>query len=458
MSIEMLKTIAQNSPAAMALVRGSDFRFEFVNPAYAALAAGEPMVGRTVAEVWPAAATVTIPLLQGVRTSRSACHRTNAALPLHRGPGTAVEERYFDFSCVPLDDDCVLMEAIELTARRCAEQELFHARHELAAIRANAPVALFTIEEHLCGLPGDALGCVDAITSEGGCGKGPACETCAIRSAALDSLTNGVRHQNVEAWVPLMVNGRTERRCLLVSTAPISVGVLKKVLVCAQDITELKRTVSQLEAALSEKNVLFKEVHHRVKNNLAVVSSLLRMKADAAGTREAKLALEESHQRVHAMSLIHEQLYESDHLDRIRFPMYAKQLINRLQHAFGTKTRVKIEAHLDAIELGVEQAVPCGLILNELLTNAFKYAFPGGNRGKIVVSFHKAGEKTLELAVEDNGIGLSAPLRAGSAATFGLRIVGILTNQLDGVLEHQPCPGTRIVLRFPMRSDVLSQN
>jgi two-component sensor histidine kinase len=195
-----------------------------------------------------------------------------------------------------------------------------------------------------------------------------------------------------------------------------------------------------------------------VKNNLAVVSSLLRMKADAAGTREAKLALEESHQRVHAMSLIHEQLYESDHLDRIRFPMYAKQLINRLQHAFGTKTRVKIETHLDAIELGVEQAVPCGLILNELLTNAFKYAFPGGNRGKIVVSFHKAGEKALELAVEDNGIGLSAPLRAGSAATFGLRIVGILTNQLDGVLEHQPCPGTRIVLRFPMRSDVLSQN
>lgn len=223
---------------------------------------------------------------------------------------------------------------------------------------------------------------------------------------------------------------------------------------CGQDsggaIGDYRQAVHQLESALAEKTVLFKEVHHRVKNNLAVISSLLRMKADAAGSEEVRLALDESYLRVLSMAMIHEQLYESDRLDRINFSDYAHQLVQRLHRVFlDNPDRVEVATALEPVELGIEQAVPCGLILNELLTNALKYAFPGANHGRILVSFHRAAAGLLELAVEDNGIGLSPAQLAGQSPTLGLRIVGILTNQLDGVLEHQRCPGTRIVLRFP---------
>ena len=175
-----------------------------------------------------------------------------------------------------------------------------------------------------------------------------------------------------------------------------------------------------------------------------------------SGSEEVRRALEASHRRVHSMALIHEQLSEKDRLDRINFSEYAHQLVSHLRQAVVDEpTRVAIETELDPIELGIEQAVPCGLILNELLTNAFKYAFPGRNQGRILISFHESSPGTLELAVEDNGVGLSPELRSGRETSLGLRIVGILTNQLDGTLEHQPCAGTRIVLRFPLRTHVL---
>lgn len=455
-SVRMLDAIVRHSPAAIALLRGSDFRFEMVNPAYAALAPGEPMMRRTVAEVWPSAVPVVLPLLKEVRETRTPYHASGMAVPLHRGPGSKVEERYFDVAYAPVEGDRILVLAIEVTHHKRVERELVFANQELEAIHANAPMALSLVDEGLSGQrPGDAIGCINALADPRGCGYSNECGDCTIRNTVLDSLTNGSRHQGIEAWVPLRVEGVEEPRCLLVSTAPMLFDGSRKVLVCAQDITKLKRAVSQAESALAEKTVLFKELHHRVKNNLAVVSSLLRMKADLTGSEEVRSALEASHRRVRSMALIHEQLSESDHLDRINFSEYAKKLVHHLRQAvLDEPARVEIQAELDSIELGIEQAVPCGLILNELLTNAFKYAFPGSNHGRILVSFHEIAPGCLELAVEDNGVGLSPELRAGRETSMGLRIVAILTNQLDGVLEHQSCAGTRIVLRFPMRVNV----
>jgi two-component sensor histidine kinase len=458
-SLRMLDQIVRNSPTAIALLHGPDFRFELVNPAYAALAPGEPMVGRTVAEVWPLAARLIVPSMQTVRCSRSPYHASGMAFPLHRGPASPAGERYFDFTYAPVEDDRMLLLAIEVTQQKRIQADLLAAHQELAAIHANAPVALFLVDDQLRGnRPGDAIGCRNALADPAGCGHGEACATCAIRAATLDSLAHGTRHQSVEAWVPLKVDDRIESRCLLVSTAPMPFTGVKKVLVCAQDITELKNALRQTEAALTEKTVLFKELHHRVKNNLAVVSSLLRMKADVVLNEEAKRALENSRQRVLSMALIHEQLYESDRLDRINFSEYAQKLITHLRLAFlDEPARVAIESDLDPIELGLEQAVPCGLILSELMTNTFKYAFPGQNRGKVTVSFHQVEGGRVELTVEDNGIGLDPELLSGRGKTLGLRIVGILTNQLDGTLEHKACPGTRIVMRFPLRPNVLAQ-
>jgi PAS domain S-box-containing protein len=253
----------------------------------------------------------------------------------------------------------------------------------------------------------------------------------------------------VEAFYPEPLNAWFEVRCY---PTPEGLSLFFRDITQRRRVEEARQeTVRALESAVKEKTVLLQEVHHRVKNNLAVISSLLSLKADATGSSEAKLALDESQQRVRSMALIHEHLYGSSHLDRINFSEYAQELTRGLYSALaGEPGRISIEMDVDPIELGIERAVPCALIMNELLSNAFKYAFPNLRNGKIRVSFHESGAGLLELAIEDDGIGLPAGrLAERNTQSLGLRIVGILTKQLDGSLEQQPCGGTRIVLRFP---------
>lgn len=206
----------------------------------------------------------------------------------------------------------------------------------------------------------------------------------------------------------------------------------------------------ELERALLEKTVLLKEIHHRVKNNLAVISSLLSMRADAADSAEVRRALEDSQQRVRSIALIHEHLYGSEHLDRIDFADYARRLVQELQAAFAPHVTVRVDA--EPIAVAVHRAVPCALILNELLMNVFKHAFPGGRRGTVGIRFAQAGPGMLELAVEDDGVGCpDAPLPA-ARHSLGLRIVDILARQLGGTIRRESAAGTRMVLRFAERS------
>jgi two-component sensor histidine kinase len=349
------------------------------------------------------------------------------------------------------------------------ESKLRAAYSELAAIYANAPVVLFVVNEQLrvekvndlavqfagrevASLigegPGDALGCLNAGGDPHDCGKAPSCGKCTIRQVVMHSLAEGAPHKGVEVWLPIA--GHDDNRCLLVSTSVMALDQTRKVLVCAQDITDSKRTQLALEAALAEKTILLQEIHHRVKNNLAVISSLLSMKADGATNAEARRVLEESQQRVYSMALIHEHLYGNGHLGRINFAEYARHLVRRLHTACaGDPDRIAIELNLDPIELEIERAVPCGLILNELLTNAFKYAFRDRLDGRIAVSFHESTTGTLQLTVEDDGVGLPAGgLDRRNQDSLGLRIVQLLTRQLDGKLTEEPSAGTRIVLEF----------
>ena len=471
---DLLELVFRSSPTAIALLAGPDFVIELMNPACQGISPGWEMIGRKVADVWPEAASFLLPLLQVVREGGVAYHADGQVVPLRRGPALLLEERFFDLSYVPLSQDGeihVLMAASEVTAHKRVETRLQAVCAELAAIHANVPVALFVMNHHfrveklndlaaqfsgkpLCDIvgqfPGDVFGCLDSLSNAEGCGNGSACGYCAIRTAALDSLTTGARHEGVEAWLTREADGAVQESCLLISTSPMQLEQGRKVLVCAQDITEQKRTQRALESALAEKTTLLKEIHHRVKNNLAVISSLLSMKADAVSNQTAKQALLKSQQRVHSMALIHEHLYGNERLDRIDFAEYASELVRRLHAAVASDPhRIAIELALDPIELAIEQAVPCGLILNELLTNAFKYAFRGRSRGRIAISFRAAGNGLHELAVEDNGVGIPGE-GILQTASLGLRIVEVLTRQLDGVLERASCPGTRWVLRFPV--------
>ena len=215
----------------------------------------------------------------------------------------------------------------------------------------------------------------------------------------------------------------------------------------------LRKAFAELEAAMAEKTLLLKEIHHRVKNNLAVVCSLLSMKAGASESREVQEALEESQQRVRSIALVHEFLYASDNMDRINFSDFVERVVQELASVFTKEPgRPTVRVEAEPVEVEITQAIPCGLILNELVTNAFKYAFPEGKTGQLVVSFRDVGSGYFELSVEDNGIGCTADAMATKPASLGMTIMHTLTQQLCGTLTQEPARGTRFVLRFPVRA------
>jgi PAS domain S-box-containing protein len=216
------------------------------------------------------------------------------------------------------------------------------------------------------------------------------------------------------------------------------------------DAEEREALISRLEAALSEKTVLLKEVHHRVKNNLAVIAGLLSLQADTLEDERAQVALQESQQRVLSMALIHEYLYSTQHLDRVNFGQYVQQLARELCVTYAVEAdMVSVDIEAEEIELGVHRAIPCGLILNELLSNALKYAFPDGRPGRIEVRFCRLESGELSLACQDDGIGMPQGFDWHNSQSLGLRIVRILTRQIDGVLiRDETCAGTRFELRL----------
>lgn len=214
---------------------------------------------------------------------------------------------------------------------------------------------------------------------------------------------------------------------------------------------ERESLIGKLENALTEKTVLLKEVHHRVKNNLAVIAALLGMHADAIGDGAAASAIEESRQRVMSMALIHEYLYGSEHLDRVNFGKYVNQLANELCRSYALEPDVvDIVVDAEEIDLPVHRAIPCGLILNELISNALKYAFPNGRRGKIGVQFARLESGDVLLSCEDDGVGIAESFDWENAQSMGLRVVRILARQIDGELKlDRSRGGARFEFRFP---------
>ncbi|MGD9971871.1 MAG: histidine kinase dimerization/phosphoacceptor domain -containing protein [Desulfatirhabdiaceae bacterium] len=217
------------------------------------------------------------------------------------------------------------------------------------------------------------------------------------------------------------------------------------------DITERKQSENALRSALEEKIVLLREVHHRVKNNLQVICSLLSLQSGMEKNKQIQQALIESQQRIFAMSMIHEALYSSQNFSVINFSAYFMNLVNRLREIYRDQTEVQIDLDLDKIELGIDQAVPCGLIINELITNAFKHAFPGKSKGMIQVKGHVTNHREVILTVSDNGVGLAIDMTTDHHASLGLRLIqSLLTRQLKGSLDVVVEGGTTFILRWPL--------
>lgn len=213
------------------------------------------------------------------------------------------------------------------------------------------------------------------------------------------------------------------------------------------DITEQKHAAGVLQQAVHEKEILLKEVHHRVKNNLQIISSLLNLQAEALNDPRDRALFMESETRVRSMALIHERLYKSEDFTRVEFREYIESLVVSLFHSFG-HGGVTYHVDVEEIRLPIDVAIPCGLIVNELITNALKHAFPGGRLGHIEVALHPESDTRFVLEVKDNGIGLPDDLQPSEAKSLGLHLVSILTRQLQGALEIRRGEGTLFRVHF----------
>ncbi len=211
---------------------------------------------------------------------------------------------------------------------------------------------------------------------------------------------------------------------------------------------ERKNSEELLKKSLKEKELLIKEIHHRVKNNLMVISGLLNLQSQYIHDQKDLAFFEESQARAKSMALIHERLYQSDNFKSIDFGEYIVKLTNDLFHAYVNDfNRIKLNISVENIMVDVDTAIPLGLIVNELLSNSMKHGFPKGKGGEIHIKFHHYHDK-LQLIVKDNGIGLSGKLDYKNTDSLGLQLVNLLTGQIDGELEVNMNGGTEFIISF----------
>ncbi len=206
----------------------------------------------------------------------------------------------------------------------------------------------------------------------------------------------------------------------------------------------------KLKISLQEKELLLREIHHRIKNNMQVISSLLKYQASTLDDHRLEALLKDSQDRINAMSLIHDLLYQSNDLLQISASRYLENLADSIYLSYGlSKEKIELISDVADIPLEVETAIPCGLIVNELITNTLTHAFPDDKHGTITISLHPADEDTLKLIVQDNGIGIPDSLDIRNTQTVGLSLVmNLVEHQLLGHIQVNKSEGTKFQIYF----------
>lgn len=215
-----------------------------------------------------------------------------------------------------------------------------------------------------------------------------------------------------------------------------------------QDMTSHGFTEERLRAALREKEVLLEEVHHRVKNNLQVITSLLGLQARSIKDSATRIKFDESRYRIQAMAILHEILDESSSLAEIDFADYVQRLVAHLVRSYGAIGRIRTRLRLEPLSCHRDVALPCGLIVNEVLSNALKYAFPGGKAGEVQIELRREPSGRVHLLIADNGIGLPNGCDWETSATLGLRLVRTLARQIEAQMQVTGGNGTAFSIEF----------
>ncbi len=326
--------------------------------------------------------------------------------------------------------------------RRRAEEALNHELGLTGALTENASTAIFLQDQHgRCTLMNPAAEAMTGYKFEEVRGKllhdaihhlhrdgtpfPPG--DCAILSAVLERKS----FRNKEDL--FVRKDRTTFPVLCALSPIVKEGVLSGVVLEAQDITDRKLAEERTQAALREKEALLQEIHHRVKNNLQVISSLLQLQINEIRDPQTLGIFRESQLRIRSMALIHEKLYESDSLAEIDLADYLRSLTNLLFSTYASApSQVRLKLNLSQIFISINTAIPLGLIANELITNSLKFAFPDGRQGIIRVELGAVAGDRFRLRIADDGVGLPKGFAAEKSASLGMRLVRMLSSQLDG--------------------------
>ena len=217
-----------------------------------------------------------------------------------------------------------------------------------------------------------------------------------------------------------------------------------------RDVTKQKKADKQIKASLKEKEVLLREIHHRVKNNLQIISSLLKLQSQYLKDKRYVDILKNSQNRIKSISLIHEMLYQSKHLSKINFKKYIGTLTNYLfRSCWDSPGKIALKIESGNVSLPVDSAIPCGLIIHELISNSLKHAFPDGKEGEIKIALHSINAKDIELVISDNGIGIPEDLDFRNTKSLGLHLVTILAeDQLRGEIKLDRNKGTEFQIKL----------
>ncbi len=216
-----------------------------------------------------------------------------------------------------------------------------------------------------------------------------------------------------------------------------------------QDITEQKIAEEKIKSSLKEKEMLLQEIHHRVKNNLQVISSLLRLQSRFIEDQESIDIFKETQNRVRSIAILHEKLYQSDDLAKIKFDEYVKILAEDLLYFYELDdSNIKMIIDIKEVLLNIETAIPCGLIIAEMVANSLKYAFPNKKGGEIKIELHSDDKNRFNLIVSDNGVGIPVDVDPENTDTFGMQLIKYLTKQLKGTMELDRSHGTKFKLLF----------
>ncbi len=275
-------------------------------------------------------------------------------------------------------------------------------------------------------------------------------------ASRLDELEAGMSQlregQHIDRFETVRVRKDGEEINVSLSLSPIldASGDVQVISIIARDITPEKRYEEHLRRSLKEKEVMLKEIHHRVKNNLQVVGSLLYLQSGYIENEADRRRLQECRNRVNAMALVHEKLCRAEDLASVELRHYVEELATHLCSAWAVDTNsVHIHIDIEDIRLTVEKAVPCSLILNELISNAFKYAFAGREEGELRVWCHRVFPGTVTMIVSDDGVGYHPAADGKHPRSLGLDLVDSLAEQLDARVSVKSGPGTEFAFSFP---------